>query len=52
MLPINEIFETIQGEACKAGTPSFSYGCRHARSDVRGATPSTLGSPIQSGGCR
>lgn len=22
MLPINEIFETIQGEACKAGTPS------------------------------
>lgn len=22
MLPINEMFETIQGEACKAGTPS------------------------------
>lgn len=50
MLPINEIFETIQREACKAGTPSVFV--RYARSGVRGATPSTRGSPIQSGGCR
>lgn len=52
VLPINEIFETIQGEACKGAHRPCSYGSKHARSGVRGATRSTRGSPIQSGGCR
>lgn len=52
MLPINEIFETIRGEACKVGAASVFVRLQACRSGVPGATPSTLGSPIQSGGYR
>lgn len=42
MLPISEMFEIIQEKPARRAHRPCSYICGHVRSDVRGATPSTL----------
>ncbi len=41
--PINEMFQTLQGEGYFTGVPLFLFVYRDARSAVPGATPNTMG---------
>lgn len=52
MLPINDLFETIQGEAYKAGTPSLFVHLRACPVRCPWCDTQHIGSPIQSGGHR
>lgn len=49
---LTKFLRPSKGKPARRAHRPCSYGSKHARSGVRGATRSTRGSPIQSGGCR